>query len=74
MKKEKTLIEDLLTENRFWTFSSTDWKQRVNIVWGGKTNWEDVVWEVRKKILKTKGEEIYFERQVELTKPDLTFN
>lgn len=38
----KTLIEDLLTENRYWTFWSSDWSKKVRIVWGGKTKWKDI--------------------------------
>lgn len=54
MKKQKTLIEDLLTENRFWTFWTLDWKNKVDIFWGGKTEWKKVCIAVKKhmKIIK----------------------
>lgn len=69
-----TLIKDLLTENKFWTFWSSDWSQKVNILWSGKTKWKDVIAEVRKKMNKTKGEIINYERQVQLVHPDLIFD
>lgn len=75
------LIEDLLNENRYWTFNASNWeefssngiKQRYNIFWGGKTKWNKVIAEVRKKMGKVHGEEIYYERQVVLKKPDISF-
>lgn len=71
---KKTLINDLLTENRYWTFWSSDWTIRVNVFWEGKTRWKDVVAAVRVKMNKVKGEEIGYERQVQLRNPDLSFS
>lgn len=71
---KKTLINDLLTENRYWTFWSSDWTVRVNVFWEGKTKWKDVVSAVRVKMNKVKGEEVGYERQVQLRNPDLSFS
>lgn len=71
-----TLVQDLLTENRYWTFWSCDWKIRVNVFWAGKTKWADVKKAVGKKYFNLgKRNEIEHgcERQVSLQKPDISF-
>jgi hypothetical protein len=66
---EKTLIEDLLTENRYWTFWKSDWSQHIYVFWGGKTNWK----EVEKQMVQKLGKGLKFERQVELKEPQIVF-
>ena len=64
-----TLINDLLTENRYWTFWSKDWSKRINIFWGGKTKFKTIT----NKMIKELGEGCGYERQLQLRKPDVTF-
>lgn len=74
-----TLIKDLLTENRFWTFWSGDWSIRINVYWQGQTKWSEVIQAVKNKMLKdypNKLQTIHdmgFERQVQLREPDIKF-
>lgn len=70
-----TLIEDLLTENRFWTFWSEDWNTRVNVQWNGKTKFKDVVKAVEKSTqFKTSASPMAgYERQVDIKTPDIIF-
>jgi hypothetical protein len=65
-----TLIEDLLTENRYWTFWTPDWSKKVCIFWNGEIPFKNVI-EVCKKHLGTK--EVGYERQVELKEPEIIF-
>lgn len=65
----KTLIKDLLTENKYWTFSSSDWTTRINVYWKGKTKWKDV----EKEMVRILGNGCVHERQVQLKDPDMTF-
>lgn len=75
----KTLIQDLLTENRYWTFWSADWSTRINVYWEGKTKWSQVVSEVKKIMLSKHNGHLQdvhsmgYERQVQLREPDVTF-
>ena len=66
---EKTLIQDLLTEDRYWTFWTSDWSKRINILWGGKTKFEDV----KKTMMEKLGADCIYERQVELREPEISF-
>lgn len=66
---KKGLVHDLLTENRYWTFWSSDWTKRINVFWEGKTKWKTIEAEIR----KTLGEGFGYERQVQLRNPDLKF-
>lgn len=68
--KNVTLIQNLLTENRYWTFWSADWSKRINIFWGGKTKFTSI----KKKMIKQLGEGCGYERQVQLREPDITFS
>jgi hypothetical protein len=67
----KTMKTDLLTENRYWTFWSSDWSKRINIKCNGETPFKKIVSEIKKKEgMKNCG----YERQVELRTPDITFD
>ena len=68
-----TLIQDLLTENRYWTFWTSDWSKKVNVLWGGKTPFKNVITGARRALKKTRGQEILYERQVQLKQPDISF-
>lgn len=70
MIQNNTLINDLLSENRYWTFWSSDWSQRVNIFWGGKTKFSTIT----KQMIKQLGKGCGYERQVQLKEPDLSFD
>lgn len=69
---KKNLIQDLLTENKYWTFWSDSWTIKVNVLWNGKTKWSAV-----KKAISDQyfphGMGFGYERQVELKEPDITF-
>lgn len=75
-----TFIQDLLTENRYWTFWSGDWSIRITVYWGGKTKWSEVVKGVKLRMLNDYPEKVRTihdmgrERQVQPSaKPDLFF-
>lgn len=78
--EQLSIMQDLLTENRYWTFWSGDFSIRVNVFWEGKTKWSEVVKAVKNKMLNDfPGKlrtihEMKYERQGELKKPDITFN
>lgn len=63
------LIQDLLTENRYWTFWSADWSKRMNVFWEGKTKFDTIKMEMTKKL----GNGFGYERQVQLQKPDIKY-
>lgn len=65
-----TLIKDLLTENRFWTFWKSDYSERINVQWNGKTKFPDIIKEVEKKF----GKKFMYERNIAPEKIDLTFD
>lgn len=66
-----TLLQDLLTENRYWTFSSLDWNKRVNVWWNGSISFADVKETIKLKYFP--NEDFYYERQIELKEPDIKF-
>jgi hypothetical protein len=65
------LVNDLLTENRYWTFWSENWQTRVNVLWNGQTPWEIVKNEMKIKYFRQVN--FGYERQVQLKNPDITF-
>lgn len=80
MKKySSNLVEDLLAENRYWTFWSSDWTLKVDIFWEGKTKWRDVVNAVKERMFKMNKNKLIeihnlsYERQVILCNPDMSF-
>lgn len=71
MENKNSLVEDLLTENRFWTFWSSDWSKKVYVYWGGKTSFKKII----EQISKLDGmDDFVYERQVSLKSPDLKFD
>jgi hypothetical protein len=71
--KEGTLIYDLLTENRFWTFWMPDWSEKVYVQWGGKTKFSVVKNAARKYLGIKRNGLIGYERQTEIKNPKLIF-
>jgi hypothetical protein len=64
-----TLTQDLLLENRYWTFWSSDWTKRINVFWLGKTKWNDIIEEMCSHL----GNDLIYERQVQLQEPDCLY-
>lgn len=70
MKKQTSnLVKDLLTENRFWTFWSSDWSKKLNVRWEGSIKFSDVLQTMKMKL----GEGIMYERSIEIQTPDIKF-
>lgn len=65
-----TLIEDLLTENRYWTFWKPDWSEKVHIFWDGKTPFKKVIQTCQEYLGAKK---LLYERQVSLKEPQIIF-
>lgn len=66
----KTLVEDLLTENRFWTFWSLDWTKKVYVRWNGQTKFSKIIYDMKKRM---KVKELGYERQVQIKTPEVTY-
>lgn len=69
----KTLLQSLLTEDRYWTFWSSDWRIRVNVFWGGKTKWAQVKKAVSDKYFAKGKIEHGYERQIQIREPNISF-
>jgi hypothetical protein len=72
----ENIINDLLTENRFWTFWSTDWSVKVYVQWNQKTKFKDIISNIKschefKNSNATLGG---YERQLEIKKPHYIFD
>lgn len=67
--KNGSVIHDLLTENRLWTFWNSEWSEHIYIQWNGKTKFKTIINKMKKKL----GDDIFFERQVSIENPNLIF-
>jgi hypothetical protein len=69
MKRTSDLVNELLNENRYWTFWKADWSDKRYVYWGGVTKFEEIK-DAMKLLL---GEDCMYERQVQLKDPDYSF-
>lgn len=67
---KNSITKDLLTENRYWTFWSSDWSKRINVYWEGKTKFSNICNALKIKL----GKDLTYERSVEIQEPDIQFS
>ncbi len=69
-KYSSQFIEELLTENRFWTFWSADMEKCIHVFWKQKTKFAFILDAMKEKL----GEGFGYERSVSCDKIDIEFD